>query len=264
MSNLIYTNIQHIPRKKWGLSLNEYAIADMIYHLSNNPDYKWCIMTKRDMAEEIGFSKNWILKLIERLIELWLVEKNPQTKHLRTTQLWYDEFVTTGKQSWPDLVNKVDQLGKQSWPNNNTNNNINNNSIINNTNKSGDLWEAKSQEIEKVNHSREDINQMQDFIKNLVEEAEYTYKPWKQERNRIKNILTAKQINWLAEKHWMTIYDFVWNIFYLSEKLDFWNWKIYNAETLYKHYPKIYNDWVKLKKQKTTQEVDYWLDYWEI
>ena len=99
----------------------------------------------------------------------------------------------------------------------------------------------------------EDINNMQEFIKKEVENYWYIYKPWKQERNRIKNILTAKQINEIAEKHKMSIYDFVWNIFKLSNKIDFWNWKINNAETFYKHYDKIYNDWLSLKIKLETK-----------
>jgi hypothetical protein len=51
--NLVYTNIQHIPRKKLWLSLTEYVLCDMIYHLSNNPKYNWCIMSKENMWNEI-------------------------------------------------------------------------------------------------------------------------------------------------------------------------------------------------------------------
>lgn len=104
-----------------------------------------------------------------------------------------------------------------------------------------------------------EINNMQEFIKEKVESLWYIYKPWKQERNRIKNILTAKIINWLAEKYKMKIYNFVWNIILLSSKLDFRNWKITNAETFYKHYDKILNESVKIKQKQETEIVDYWL-----
>ena len=56
----------------------------------------------------------------------------------------------------------------------------------------------------------------------------------------------------------MTIYEFVRNIFKLSTKLDFWNWKINNAETFYKHFDKIYNEWLSLKEKKNDTMVDYW------
>jgi hypothetical protein len=54
MSNLIYSKIQHIPRKKLDLSVLEYILADMIYQLSTNPKYNyWCVISKDTMAEEL-------------------------------------------------------------------------------------------------------------------------------------------------------------------------------------------------------------------
>jgi hypothetical protein len=97
---------------------------------------------------------------------------------------------------------------------------------------------------------------MQDFIKKEVEKVWYIYKAWKYERWRIQNILTWKDINEIAEKHNMTIYEFVWNIFLLSTQLDFWDWKINNAETFYKHFAKIYNDWLSLKRKKEAVRQD--------
>ena len=44
--------------------------------------------------------------------------------------------------------------------------------------------------------------------------------------------------------------DFVINIIQLSSKLDFWEWKIYNAETFYKHYAGVYNEAVRIKTKK--------------
>jgi len=48
--------------------------------------------------------------------------------------------------------------------------------------------------------------------------------------------------------------DFCYNIILMSIRLDFWNWKINNAETLYTYYAKVYNEAVNLKakKQKDT------------
>lgn len=93
----------------------------------------------------------------------------------------------------------------------------------------------------------EEINRMQEFIKSEVVNIWYIYKSWKQERNRIKNILTAKTINELAIKFNMWIYEFIKNIILLSSKIEFRNWKITNAESLYKYYDKILNESIKLK-----------------
>jgi hypothetical protein len=45
----------------------------------------------------------------------------------------------------------------------------------------------------------------------------------------------------------------------MSTKLDFWNGKINNAETLYTHYAKVYNEAVNLKakKQKDTSLITF-------
>jgi hypothetical protein len=258
MADLIYTNIQHIPRKKWWLTLSEYVLCDMVYHLSNSPEYRRCIKTKRDMSEDIWISKTWLLKLIEKTISLWFIEKHPETKHIKTTQLWFDEFVTYSKQSWPekqketqvtkgqlcwpDLVNKVDQLGQQSWPNNN---------IYNNKDNNIDSKESNEQSSEIEIYWKEEINKMQEFIRKEVEYIWFVYKPWKQERNRIQNILTAKNYWDICEKAKMDRYEFTRAIIHISDKLDFWRWQITNAETLYKHYDKIFNQAIKLKQEHT-------------
>jgi hypothetical protein len=51
---LSYTLVLHSAREKLGITLNEYAVADSIYHLSNNPnsDFKgWCYAAKETLGE---------------------------------------------------------------------------------------------------------------------------------------------------------------------------------------------------------------------
>lgn len=94
--NLNYTIILHSVRKELGLSLNEYCIADSIYHLSNNPSSTvqgWCYASRKHLGEVIGISEQAVYPIIEKLISLGLVEKNPETKYLRTTEKWYDMVV---------------------------------------------------------------------------------------------------------------------------------------------------------------------------
>lgn len=143
INNLVYTNIQHQPRKKWGLSLNEYVLCDMIYHLSNNPQYNWCIMSKETMANELWLSKRWILNILDELIEKWWILKDPTTKFLKTTENWYIEFITyseksapvvqtwktSGEKSAPHRWKKCTKGGEKSAHNNNIDNNIDNNII---------------------------------------------------------------------------------------------------------------------------------------
>ena len=129
---LIYSKILHEPRKKLWLTLMEYVLADMIYQLSTNPKTNFrCTMSKENMAKWIWVSKQAIHKLINKLIEKWLVEKDKKTKYLKHTNIRYDETVNKvyhdSKQSLPQIVNKVYSDSKQSLHNNNIYNNKENN-----------------------------------------------------------------------------------------------------------------------------------------
>jgi len=134
--------------------------------------------------------------------------------------------------------------------NENDNVNINDNKVkVNNKIISKDIIEQSSISIKKDNRNI-DINKMQEFIKEKVENYWFAYNPWQYERGRLQNILTWKEINSFAEKHNMNIYEFTENIINLSVRLDFWRWKINNAETLYKFYAKVYNEAVKIKSER--------------
>ncbi len=110
--------------------------------------------------------------------------------------------------------------------------------------------EQSSTELVFKDNRKEDINKMQEIIKEKVLSLWLIYKSWTQERNRIQNILTAKDFWMICEKANMSKIDFVLNIIELSTKLEFWKWKIYNAETLYKHYASVYNEAVRIKSEK--------------
>ncbi len=91
-----YTTIQHDPRLKFGLSNDSYCIASAIYHLSNNPESiapGWCYSSRQKIADYFGISKRTVQRLLSELIEKKLIETNKETYFLRTTQIWYDEFV---------------------------------------------------------------------------------------------------------------------------------------------------------------------------
>lgn len=110
-------------------------------------------------------------------------------------------------------------------------------------------------EVKKDNRKVE-INEAQELIKQECISLWIVYKAWWYERERIKNILTAIDYWELCERMKMTRIEFALNIMRVSTKLDFWNWKIYNAETIYKHYALVYNEAKKQKEelQKTKKE----------
>ena len=109
-----YTYIQHEKRKDMWISINEYCVCDKIYHLSNKPWYERCTKTRENMAEDLWFSKQWLVKMINKMCLLWFLEKN-QKWNTKTTEKWYYKVVCDNS----DSVNKVVQLGKQSSTKNN-------------------------------------------------------------------------------------------------------------------------------------------------
>ncbi|MBN2403345.1 MAG: MarR family transcriptional regulator, partial [Spirochaetes bacterium] len=86
-----WTNINHRIQKQFGITLNEYAIANSIYHLSY-PD-GWCTAKKEYLGEHIGISKQSVFKILKNLIEYGLVER--EKKSLRTTEKWNNAILET-------------------------------------------------------------------------------------------------------------------------------------------------------------------------
>lgn len=123
---MIYTTILHPVRKQLGITLNEYCIADVIYHLSHNgdnPSPGWCFASKQHIAQVLDISKRWVIKSIDSLERTGLIEKTDNGRLLRTTQKWFkmtvegrETMFTDGEQSSPLQVNKVPSTGEQSSP----------------------------------------------------------------------------------------------------------------------------------------------------
>ena len=91
-----YTTIIHQIRIELDLSCNEYCVADMVFSLSNNPDSKvqgWCYASKQTIGDFMGIHERRIRTIIDRLVEKGLLEKDEDTKYLRTTSLWYQSVV---------------------------------------------------------------------------------------------------------------------------------------------------------------------------
>jgi len=95
----MYTTIIHPIRKAYNLSMNEYAVLDTIYHLSNNVKFGgWCIMSKIKIGETLDLSKQTVHSIIDTLIEKGLVEKNDSTKAIRSCDEW--NTVISNKNDW--------------------------------------------------------------------------------------------------------------------------------------------------------------------
>lgn len=91
-----YTVIQHDPRLRYELSNNEYCVADAIYHLSHNPNSiapGWCFARREKIGRFFGLSRRTVISAIGKLKTKGLLEEDKDTNYLRTTQLWYEDFI---------------------------------------------------------------------------------------------------------------------------------------------------------------------------
>jgi len=92
----LYTTIIHRSRIKYCISNNDYCIANAIYHLSNNPTSKfkgWYFGKVESLADMFKLSRATAYNCVNRLIEKGLIEKDEETGFLRTTKIWWNEFV---------------------------------------------------------------------------------------------------------------------------------------------------------------------------
>ena len=91
-----FTTIMHNPRLEFELSNNEYCVADLIYHLANNPNgavLGWCYASRESIGKFFGLSRQTIINIIENLTEKGLVVVHQETRYLKTTSKWYESFV---------------------------------------------------------------------------------------------------------------------------------------------------------------------------
>jgi len=103
----------------------------------------------------------------------------------------------------------------------------------------------------------DEINKMQDVIKNTIESLDMIYRPWKYERPRIKNIISWKAFWIVCEKHWMSRSDFVISIINLASKLKYAK-KINNAVDFYENYASVYNLALQTKKWFLENKREIW------
>ena len=92
-----YTLILHSVRKNLGLTLNEYCLADSIHKLSSNRSSVpgWCYASKEHLANSLGLTRQSAHTIINKLKEKDLVEQDPETGYVRTTEAWRLEVEVT-------------------------------------------------------------------------------------------------------------------------------------------------------------------------
>jgi len=138
-----YTITNHVARIALDLSMNEYAVADLVYHLSNNPKSSipgWCYAAKETMGKMLGLSKKSIHNILNTLLEKEIITKNEETAYLRANELWYQTVVIKQGEDSSPVGKKVPYHREESSlthrekssHNNDNNNNDNNNDISTN------------------------------------------------------------------------------------------------------------------------------------
>lgn len=96
MKKISFTTILHDKRKELDLNLIEYCVADTIYNLSNNPKSPvqgWCYASKETLAKILDTTRQTIHNSINKLTEKLIIEKNEETKYLRTTEKWFNSII---------------------------------------------------------------------------------------------------------------------------------------------------------------------------
>ena len=93
---LRYTAIWHQARKKFGLTPNEYCLVAMIDGLSKkDARYSrapgWCYASKDYLGSQMGFTRQGIHKMINKLKSKGLIEIDSDTKYLRAATKWLNE-----------------------------------------------------------------------------------------------------------------------------------------------------------------------------
>lgn len=100
-TKLGHTRIDHKVRVKYGLTTNDYSVANVLYHLGGAEKSKqmggWVYASKEYIADTIGVNKRTVERAIVKLLAKKLIKKHPETKFLMTTTLWYNEDILNRK-----------------------------------------------------------------------------------------------------------------------------------------------------------------------
>lgn len=120
MADLTFTTIEEAARKELGISRDEYALCNYVQTWSAHPKNRqpgYCDRTRQQMAEFVGITERGLLKMLDKMESLGLVERYSPTKFLhRITQHWFETVELAksrrkGEQSSPfgdgGKVNKV-------------------------------------------------------------------------------------------------------------------------------------------------------------
>ena len=230
---------------EWYDDINTFKLFMHLLLTCNFKEAKWRgriirsgqkVTSLSHLANETCLSVQQVRTAIEKLKSTWEVTHESTSDY---TILTLNNWATYNTPSNKRITNEQQTNNKRATTIEEGNKN-------NNDNKDTNVWE---QALVVTNKSNIEINELLEIIKGQVGFLWLIYKKGKYERERAKNILTGKDFWEIAERSGMSRAEFCKQIIYISSKLDFWNWKINNAETLYKHYAQVYNEAVRKKTE---------------
>jgi len=230
----MYTTIIHPLRKAYNLSLNEYCVLDTIYHLSNNEQFWWwCIKSKANIADDLDLWEATIYRIIDNLIDRWLIKRDENTKYLRITDEWSENIANKDKWSvsWKNIaiiwkhdsttIKMIDTLSKwelRHYQNDSSdtikmidNNNIDNNIDNNINNIPATRADIYHKDLEKLllywNNTFKLKNRMTD---NLLEQFKKTSKKFSKEEIELAVINYREQMKVdTYNKHRFSLFEFL-------------------------------------------------------
>ena len=109
---MIYTTVLHDVRVHFGISCNDYCVADSILKLMANPKSKfpgWCTIGNGELGEKLGFSRQTVIKIVADLVKRNLVIENDR-KHKQVTPLFYDAVMKVKAGKPIEGVKTVDSI----------------------------------------------------------------------------------------------------------------------------------------------------------
>jgi len=98
-----YIAIALLALKHNKLSLEEWALLENIYFMSNN-EFGWCYATKSKLRDIIAVSNGQIYNIIKKLLEKDFLVKNQETVYLKVTQKCID--ISSGNTYTKDIKNE--------------------------------------------------------------------------------------------------------------------------------------------------------------
>jgi len=125
MADLSFTTIEEPARKALGISRDEYAICNYIETWSAYPNNRrpgFCDRTRGQMAEFIGITPRGVMKMLDKMERIGLIERYSETLFLhRITQHWFEtvklaKSIRKEEQSSPERGTKFSLKEEQSSP----------------------------------------------------------------------------------------------------------------------------------------------------